>query len=56
MRVRVEIAIKESLKQDLKIEREGGDDIRLVFKYEKLSKFCIVCGSIGHLEGLCNKK
>lgn len=38
------------------IEREVGDSIRLVFKYEKLGKFCFVCGAIGHTENFCNDK
>jgi len=56
MRVRMEIGLEEPLKQDLLIERESGEDIKLVFKYEHLGKFCFICGSIGHTENFCNHK
>ena len=44
------------LQQELVIEWEKGENIRLVFKYEKLGKFCFVCGTIGHLEIFCSDK
>jgi len=56
MRVRVEIAVEAPLQQELVIEREEGENIRLVFKYEKLGKFCFVCGAIGHSENFCSDK
>jgi hypothetical protein len=56
MRVRVEIALEEPLQKSLVIEREEGEDIKLVFKYEKLGKFCFVCGAIGHTENFCSDK
>lgn len=56
MRVRVEIALEEPLQQSLVIEREQGEDIKLVLKYEKLGKFCFVCGAIGHTENFCSDK
>jgi len=56
MRVRVEIALEAPLQQELVIEREEGENIRLVFKYEKLGKFCFVCGAIGHSENFCSDK
>ncbi|KEH25633.1 DUF4283 domain protein [Medicago truncatula] len=38
MRVRVEIAVEAPLQQEFIIEREEGENIRLVFRYEKLGK------------------
>jgi len=52
----VAIAVEEFLQQKLVIEREEGECIRLVFKYEKLGKFCFVCGAIGHSENFCSDK
>jgi hypothetical protein len=46
MRVRAEIAVEAPLQQELVIERKEGENIKLVFKYEKLGKFCFVCGMI----------
>lgn len=42
MKIRVEIAIEEPLKQDLIIECDARDNTRLMFKYEKLGKFCFI--------------
>jgi hypothetical protein len=56
MRVWVKIDMEEPLKQDLVIEREEGDDIKLIFKFENLSKLCFICGSIGQTKKNCNKK
>jgi len=56
MRVWVEIDVEEPLQQDLVIEREEGENIKIVFKYEKLGKFCFVCGAIGHTENFCSDK
>ena len=56
MRIRVEIAVAAPLQQELVIEQEEGDNITLVFKYEKLGKFCFVCGTIGHIENFCSDK
>lgn len=50
MRIRVEVMVEEPLQQELVIEREEGDNIKLLLKYEKLGKFCFVCGVIGHSE------
>lgn len=56
MRVRAEIAVEAPLQQELVIEREERESIRLVFKYEKLGKFCFMCGAIDHSENFCNDK
>jgi len=56
MRVLVEIVGEEPLQQDLVIEREEGANIKLVFKFEKLGKFCFICGAIGHMENFCSDK
>lgn len=56
MRVRVQIDVNVPLQQELIIEREKGESIKLVFKFEKLGKFCFVCGVIGHSENFCSDK
>lgn len=48
--------VEEPLQQELVIEREEGDNIKLLLKYEKLGKFCFVCGVIGHSENFCSVK
>lgn len=42
MKIRVGISIEEPLKQDLIIECDARDNTRLMFKYEKLGKFCFI--------------
>lgn len=54
--VRVEIDMEEPLQQELVIEKEGGDPITLVLKYEKLGKLCFICGVLGHTNNFCDKK
>jgi len=56
MKIRVEIAIEEPLKQDLILERDVGENSMLVFKYEKLGMFCFIFGSLGHTNNFCHKK
>lgn len=56
MKIIVEIAIEEPLKQDLILEQDVGENSRLVFKYEKFCMFCFICGYVGHTNNFCHKK
>ncbi|KAL8476481.1 hypothetical protein ACS0TY_028954 [Phlomoides rotata] len=54
MRVRVEIDVDQPLKRCKKIKLGMGPAIMVTFKYEKLSKFCFICGRLDHTESFCD--
>jgi hypothetical protein len=37
-------------------ERDGGDPVSVIFKFERLGIFCFVCGLLGHTENFCPKR
>lgn len=52
VRVRVEIGINKPLERFTSVIRKGARDVFLV-KYEKVPKFCEVCGFLGHEYSEC---
>lgn len=42
--------INKPLRRRMKIKQEGGEGSWVIFKYERFSTFCFVCGMLGHLE------
>lgn len=53
-RIRVTLNIDKPLRRRMKIKWEGADWSWVNFKYERLSTFCFVCGTLGHSERDCN--
>ncbi|KAI8019758.1 putative ribonuclease H protein [Camellia lanceoleosa] len=59
LRIRVEIDVTKPLLQGFILHRrnpfgEAMDDVRILYKYEKLSEFFYDCGRIGHDNTSCN--
>lgn len=50
MRIRVAINVQDPLKKSLSFDRLDGDQVHVIFKYEKRGIFCFLCGSLGHSE------
>ncbi|XP_058759140.1 uncharacterized protein At4g02000-like [Vicia villosa] len=53
MRIRVKIDVQKPLKKLTRVKNKGGEWCNVIFKYEKLSLFCFVCGVLGHSEHRC---
>jgi hypothetical protein len=50
MRIKVALDVNVPLKKDWAIRKDGGDWVKVMFKYERLGIFCFLCGIIGHTE------
>lgn len=48
MRIRVEIDIRQPPKRKKKLILAKKEEVFVVFKYEKLTTFCLLCGRLGH--------
>ena len=55
LRVRVSINISKPLKRGSRIALSGGESILAIFKYERLSDFCYICGRLTHQELECDE-
>lgn len=55
MRQRVRIDLEKPLKRKMKIRKSGNDCQWIVFKYENVPTFCLICGALGHSEKFCIK-
>ncbi|KAJ9152643.1 hypothetical protein P3X46_026189 [Hevea brasiliensis] len=53
MHVQVCIDIRQPLKRRMKIKQLEGDWVWVVFKYEGLPSFCLLCGRLGHTKRFC---
>jgi hypothetical protein len=56
MRIKVALDVNVPLKKDWAIRKDGGDWVKVMFKYERLGIFCFLCGIIGHTENCCERK
>jgi hypothetical protein len=56
MRIKVAIDVNVPLKKDWAIRKDGGDWVKVMFKYERLGTFCFLCGIIGHTDKFCERK
>ncbi|XP_019179721.1 PREDICTED: uncharacterized protein LOC109174935 [Ipomoea nil] len=54
-RVRVSLDVVKPLKKQMKLKRDSGEWAVVDFKYERLPKFCFLCGVIGHGDRFCLK-
>lgn len=55
IRIRVLADVRNPLKKEMKLKRNGGEWIYIKFAYEHLPTFCFFCGIIGHSENFCEK-
>lgn len=55
IRIRIQLDVRQSLKQQTKMKRKGRDWFYAKFQFEKLPTFCFFCGIIGHSEQVCEK-
>ncbi|KAL0402503.1 UNVERIFIED_CONTAM: hypothetical protein Slati_4280200 [Sesamum latifolium] len=56
LRIRVEVEIKEPLKDHVVIKCQENKSFVLEIRYERLGDFCHVCGILGHkISSCCNK-
>jgi hypothetical protein len=56
MRIKVAIDVNVPLKKDWAIRKDGGDWVKVMFKYERLGTFFFLCGIIGHTYKFCARK
>ncbi|XP_031108655.1 uncharacterized protein LOC116013142 [Ipomoea triloba] len=54
-RVRVAIDVSRPLKKHMKLKKDNGTWAFIDFCYERLPKFCFMCGVIGHGDQYCPK-
>ena len=55
MRIRVQLEVRQPLKQWKRIRGNNGKSPLIHFKYERLSTFCYMCGMLGHWKRFCEK-
>lgn len=53
LRVQVEFDLEAPLQPGFYLPRAQGPPVWIVFKYERLSSLCLVCGSLTHTMGTC---
>lgn len=54
-RVRVILDVRKPLRKKKKnIKNRKGDEVEIVFRYERIPFFCFLCGVLGHSERYCN--
>jgi hypothetical protein len=56
LRLKVALNVNVPLKKDWAIRKDGGDWVKVMFKYERLGIFCFLCGVIGHTNNFCERK
>jgi hypothetical protein len=54
VRIRVALNISKPLCRGKKIDLEGGKEVLVSFKYERLANFCYWCGLVTHSDKDCS--
>lgn len=49
IRIKVELNVHKPLPEGFNLPRPNGTVNIIFFKYERLSKFCYICGRLGHI-------
>lgn len=55
MRIRFKVDVRVPLKKFKKVRKPGGNWRIVIFKYERLNTFCLICGCLGHTEQFYEK-
>lgn len=55
MRIKIRLNVRNPLTHKKKITRKNGTKFVVQCKYERLGKFCFVCGMLTHTNRLCRK-
>ena len=54
MRVKVRIDVLQPLKRSKRILLSNGSSSQVLFKYERLGLFCVLCGKLGNTKSFCD--
>ncbi|XP_026452243.1 uncharacterized protein LOC113352662 [Papaver somniferum] len=54
-RVRIPVDVKRPLRDSITFPLSNGQEIVAEIRYERLPRFCLFCGLLGHLMSLCPK-
>ncbi|KAL0458933.1 UNVERIFIED_CONTAM: hypothetical protein Slati_0520500 [Sesamum latifolium] len=49
IRVNVSLDVRKPIKQGLRLQSPSGEELMVLFTYEKLPTFCYGCGVLGHI-------
>ena len=53
MRIRVQLDTRKSLRQGKLVRLNGDARVKCQFRFERLDKFCYICGLLGHSDKFC---
>ncbi|KAL2941400.1 Avenin-like b8 [Bienertia sinuspersici] len=54
LRIRVIIDVRTPVKDEVKLQVHGGEQIKVPVKYERLPLICFICGKLGHGDRDCD--
>lgn len=55
MPLKIRVDVRKPLKRKKKIKRKNGSKFKVLCKYDRLGKFCFLCGLATHTERFCRR-